>query len=137
MKTAVLPITKLLQIPSGTDLFEEASAIPLTDSDGNSFEANWIKVTPVSGDNQVFAGIFFSSISNVVVDVENTTGATIGSVFPTDDRGAMHPIEIFFPDSSRFSEVQVGVSNGNADTVIAITYGYRVPINPLRARMRV
>jgi hypothetical protein len=147
MKTAVKPFTTIVAIPAGAGLDETASAVTLVDSAGNTLECNWVRIEPVSGGpvgEQNIYGMFMSSLSGTpggtVNDISGTGQANIGVVGSTFNAGTMNPIEIFLGDAYRVSEVQIGVeqfdnrAKGGCD--FALTYGVRVPINPLRAKDR-
>lgn len=141
MKTALKPFTTLVSLPTGAGLDETASAIPLVDSQGNSLECNYISIQSVSGDINTGAfGMFFSSLSGtpagVVSDINGTGNSTFGVIGNTDAVGGGVPVEVFLGDTNRVSEVQIGLANSVNVGKFALTYGVRVPINPLRAKDR-
>ena len=145
MNLAILPFSRIIEIPAGTDLGVNASSISLIDAQGSALECNWISISVVSGtivnDADSYFGMFFSGLSGtpagVVNDIELTGSASIGIVGSLDMRGSPITYEVFLGDTNRVSEVQIGVGGDDAQVgKFALTYGVKVPINPLRAKDR-
>jgi hypothetical protein len=139
MEFSVRPYSQIAAIPKGTGMGKEASAVTLTDSAGNALKCNWIKVEPLSGVELGAYSVFLSSIDDVTIPLNNVSGA--GSAMPgqigTLGLNRSNSLEFFLSDSDAVSEIQIGVSGAAGlpagVTPFILTYGYRMPINPLRA----
>ena len=144
MDYSVRPYTKVVVLPKDVGLGrigghnKDASAIPLTDSGGNALLCNWIRVSPTSGIAGGVYGVFFSSMDDITLPMNNVSG-TDASAMPgmtgSIDPNRPDTLEIVLSDSDAVSEIQLGVArlDGAGGGSFAITYGYRMPINPMRA----
>ena len=139
MGHSLRPFTQIAHVGTGTDFGESASAIPLVDSQGNAVKCNWIYVLPVSSetDENYYFTVFVSGVnaSNLIRDVDRTTSASVGKSAHLDRRGALTAVEFNLADDDAVSEIQIRVALGGACN-FAISYGYKMPENPLRGSSR-
>jgi len=114
---------------------ETATPVSLYDSSGTLLDCNWCRVQAVDHDADGYFGVGVSSVGTNVHEVSGGGSAIAGAIGGQDVRG-IPTAELFVMDQDRFNQIQIWHSELGQSNRFIVTYGYRVPVNPLRGTIR-